>query len=133
MAHTTSGAPWILFVDHDEPTADALARYLQSRGHRAYAVALGADALSLVGCARPDIAVIDSSLPDMTGMELVARLRALAPRLRVVMTSGDFQPALEIAARRLGIVYYAHKPVDPERLDAVLTRSLVGGTRHDSE
>ncbi|MGH7320926.1 MAG: hypothetical protein ACRELA_15045, partial [Candidatus Rokuibacteriota bacterium] len=59
-----------------------------------------------------------------TGHELAARLKAIDPGLPVMMTTGDYRPELEVMARQLGIVCYAHKPVDRRRLEAVLDKLL---------
>lgn len=79
--------------------------------------------------------MIDVRLADMLGRELVERLRSLDPALPVVMTTADFDPAIEMNARRLGIVQYVQKPFDFRRLELVTARifamrpDLVSGVR----
>lgn len=60
---------------------------------------------------RPAVAIIDLGLPDGSGLDLIARLNAMVPRLpAIVATSGD--PALDDAARRAGADGFLAKPLE---------------------
>lgn len=118
------GARWILIADGDEATANLHAGFLLHARFRAYPVARGLDALRLARRYRLGLAVVDVELLDMTGCDLVRRLRAIDPALPVVMTTRDYRPSTEVEARQLGIVQYIHKPVDLRRLDLVVARVL---------
>ena len=122
----TSRARWILVADGDKSAADQLAGILLRARFRAYPVANGLEALRLVQRYRLGLAIVDVGLLDMTGCDLVRRLRSIAPDLPVVMTTGDYRPTTEVEARQLGIVQYLHKPVDLERLDKVVVRVFPG-------
>ena len=115
-------ARWILVADGDVASANLLAGFLLSARFRAYPTTRGVDALHLVRRYRLGLAVVDVDLLDMTGCDLVRRLRAMEPALPVIMTTGDYRPATEVEARQLGIVQYIHKPVDLQRLDLVVAR-----------
>ena len=115
---------WVLVVDQDESVAGSLARRFQERGLTAHATASGKEALRLASLRKPTLAIIDLMLRDMGGVELARRLRELDPELAMVVTTSDRRPALEVEARRVGIVHYAHKPLDLDRLDAVMTRAI---------
>ena len=74
----------------------------------------GAQTLALVRDWLPDVLVLDAHLPDMTGFELLDRLRAL-PELRKVpayMCSADAMPADLQRARDAGFKGYWTKPID---------------------
>jgi DNA-binding NarL/FixJ family response regulator len=61
--------------------------------------ATGEEALALAPAVRPDVALIDVTLPGMNGYEAAARLRALMPALRVVLMSAETDPVFaEMAA-----------------------------------
>ena len=113
---------WILVADGDVAAANLVAGFLLNSRFRAYPTARGFDALRLVRRYRLGLAVVDVDLLDMTGCELVRKLRTIEPALPVIMTTGDYRPATEVDARQLGIVQYIHKPVDLQRLDLVVTR-----------
>jgi len=116
------GQRWILVADGDEAAARSIANFLLRARLRAYPTARGLEAMRLLGRFRLALAVVDVNLLDMSGHDLVRRLRAIEPVLPVVMTTGDYSPATEVEARQLGIVQYVHKPIDLQRLDRVVSR-----------
>ena len=118
----STGQQWILVADGDEAAARLVAGFLLQSRLRAYPTSRGLDAARLLGRFRLGLAVIDVDLLDMSGLELVRRLRATEPALPIVMTTADYSPATEVQARQLGIVQYLHKPIDLQRLDRVVTR-----------
>ena len=81
----------VLVVD-DEPVVRAdVARALILSGMEVAVAASGREALRLVAEHRvlPAVVVTDIEMPEMTGIELAARLLALRPTLRIVMMTGD--------------------------------------------
>ena len=86
--------------------------------------ALGQDALDLAHAGRLRAAIVDVTLRDMSGHALVSRLKEIDPRVHVLMTTGDYRPEFEVRARQIGILHYAQKPADPERLEAVVAKAL---------
>ncbi|HEX2755896.1 MAG TPA: response regulator [Candidatus Limnocylindrales bacterium] len=85
----------VLVVD-DEPLIRAyVARALTLAGFEVAVAASGREALRLVadGRVRPAVVVTDIEMPEMTGVELAARLLALRPTLRIVMMTGDLARA----------------------------------------
>ena len=91
----------------------------------------GAEALAALADRRPAIVLVDMNLPDMTGLELRARVEAdgaLAEALqgvRWVALSADDPSAVVRAARAAGFDDYWLKPIDMPQLQAGLQR-LVG-------
>lgn len=62
--------------------------------------ASGAEAISLTSDLRPDIVVLDIGLPDIAGLEVLSRIRELAPTVKVVVFSGtEPRDSAEVAAR----------------------------------
>jgi len=62
----------------------------------------GAAALSLAAQLRPQLVVLDVSMPVMHGLEAAARLRELYPEMRIVMTAADDDPGLRQAYLDVG-------------------------------
>jgi DNA-binding response OmpR family regulator len=118
----SAGQHWILVADGDEAAARLVAGFLLQTRLRAYPTSRGLDAVRLLGRFRLGLAVIDVDLLDMSGFDLVRKLRVTEPVLPIVMTTADYSPATEVQARQLGIVQYLHKPIDLQRLDRVVTR-----------
>jgi DNA-binding NtrC family response regulator len=114
----------VLVADRDPQAALHLASYFCRRGFRTYHTTQGEEAMLLANSRRLLLAVIDVSLLDMSGHALARRLKEIDPELPVLMTSGDYAPELEAAARRVGILYYAHKPADYELIGGVVDKAL---------
>lgn len=87
----------ILLVDDEAPIADVLARNLRARGHVVQIAATGKQALYAITEAVPDVLLLDISLPDLTGWEVLRRLSA-ADRERVP------------------VIVYSAAPVAPSRV-----------------
>jgi PAS domain S-box-containing protein len=76
--------------------------------------ATGADAVSLAAQHRPDVMLLDVSMPDMDGLEALPRVREVSPATRVVLFSGFEEQGLAERARQLGATEFIEKslPVD---------------------
>jgi DNA-binding NtrC family response regulator len=114
----------VLVVDADDEAARSLTDHLVRRGFRVSHTGLGQDALDLAHAGRLRAAIVDVTLRDMSGHALVARLKEIDPRVHVLMTTGDYRPEFEVRARQIGILHYAPKPADPDRLEAVVAKAL---------
>lgn len=115
---------WVLVADADVEAAVELAGYFSRRGFRTYHTARGEEAVLLAHSHRLLLAVVDVTMVDMSGETLARRLKEIDPELPVLMTSGDYAPELEAAARRIGILYYAHKPADYRLIGGVVDKAL---------
>jgi len=84
-------------------------------------------ALALLQTLRPALVLIDMNLPDMTGIDLLHRLRAdpCLAALPCVMLSADDQQIDVAAALAAGFADYWVKPIDVPRLAAALQASLL--------
>ena len=118
--------PTILFVDDDAAARSMLGWVFRSEGFRVVEAGTGAEALRLAG-ERPDLVVLDVSLPDLDGFEVCRRLKAApataaTPVLHVsaVYTdSGDRSQGLEFGADG-----YLVKPVEPREMLATVRALL---------
>lgn len=115
---------WILIADADRQFARRLANHFSRQGFRAYQTPLGEEAMLVARSRRISLAIIDVVLSDMPGTALAARLKALEPDLPVVMTSNDYRPELEAEARKVGLLYYAHKPAPHRLIGEVVEKAL---------
>jgi diguanylate cyclase (GGDEF)-like protein len=89
--------PLILLVDHQESTSRAVEGVLRPRGHVVLRAFTGQQALDLVSKVSPDAVLVDVSLPDCDGIDLIRQLKG-AP------TVHPTTPILTISATELGRV-----------------------------
>lgn len=118
-----SEKPLVLVVDDERHAREGLARALR----RDYRIALardGASALEAVASERPDIVLSDLRMPGIGGMELLRRLRGMEnPPVFILLTAyGSIETAVE--AMRRGAFDFLPKPVDLDRLEALLSRAV---------
>jgi CheY-like chemotaxis protein len=80
----------LLLIDDDPAHREALRALLEARGFRVRSAADGEEGLALAGAMQPDLALLDVSMPGMSGWEVAALLRQRhGPRLRIVMLTGE--------------------------------------------
>lgn len=77
---------------------------------------------------RPDVTVIDIKLPDVSGFELMRRIRKDDPNARIIMLSMNDDPAFVLRAIEMGAQGYVSKGDDP-RLLVKAVRKVAAGER----
>jgi DNA-binding response OmpR family regulator len=75
--HTRVATRQVLLIENDSAVKDRVLAELAERDCHVRTVALGQDGVSLALELRPDLLVLNLALPDMTGAEVVRRVRAL--------------------------------------------------------
>jgi two-component system, LytTR family, response regulator len=88
----------------------------------------GLDAVEVIERHRPDLAVLDLQMPELSGLEVVAALRRDRLPLVVFITAHD---EYAVEAFRIHAVDYLLKPVDGARLREALNRATERLERHD--
>jgi DNA-binding NarL/FixJ family response regulator len=83
-------------------------------GHRAYATR------------KPDVTVIDIKLPDVSGFELMRRIRKDDPDARIIMFSMNDDPAFVVRAIEMGAQGYVSKGDDPRVLVKAVRKVVAG-------
>jgi two-component system, NarL family, response regulator DevR len=86
-----------------------------------------ADVLSQVPGVLPDVVLLDIGMPGSDGLSCLRTLRALYPKVKVIMLSGNDNDAVKQTAMRLGASAFVSKLVDPRDLASVV-RQVVEGT-----
>ncbi|HLM56255.1 MAG TPA: response regulator [Pyrinomonadaceae bacterium] len=119
----------ILVVEDVEDTRQMLALQLRGQGYEVVEAADGREALEAAERARPDLVLMDLSLPTLDGLSAVYRLRESEATARVpVIACTAHSPELHLkAARAVGCDEYVTKPVDLARLTELIGRLLADG------
>jgi two-component system, sensor histidine kinase len=77
----------ILIVDNEIEVSRKLERILAQRGIHCYRSSSAKDAIELMKRIRFHMAFLDTSLPEMKGMELTRKLKSLDPKMNIVIVS----------------------------------------------
>lgn len=122
---SVSGQPLLLLVEDEPALRTLLFRFLARAGYRLEAAGSAAEALAIY-LESPDrfaAAVLDLTLPDMPGLELLNALRRVHPTLPVILTSGA-APPVRAAAPPGPEALFLQKPFLPARLVEALATLL---------
>lgn len=117
----------LLIVDDDSPVRHGIATYLEDSGFKALEAATGELALAIFGEQTIDLVIVDLRMPDMDGLTVLKRLRAMSEDVPVIVISGAGVISDVVAALRLGASDYLIKPiVDMEVLVHAVLKALQG-------
>ena len=116
----------LLVVDDSDAMRALLERELAQRGYDVITAADGGRALALVAERRPDAILLDHELPGLSGLEVLARLRAddRLAAVPVIMLTSEQEPALLLTSLRAGAHDHLRKPFDPAELEARVAAAL---------
>lgn len=108
----------ILILEDNDDLREGWLAYFQSKGHYVRGVGQADELLDESGDFSPDVYVIDLSLPDANGLDVVKRLRAVHPSVGIVITTARTQIGDRVEGYNSGADIYFTKPVDPQELMA---------------
>jgi two-component system response regulator RegX3 len=123
--------PLVLVVDDEESYRQALSSGLAREGFRVEVAGDGHEALRLFHRVHPDLVLLDVMLPDLSGIELCHRLRALAPVPIIMVTARDAEVDI-VLGLELGASDYVPKPFRLRELVARMRSVLRRGSAFDA-
>jgi signal transduction histidine kinase len=112
----------VLIVDDNHDAAQSLAILVELLGHTAHVSFDGDAALAAAAQCQPSVALLDLSMPGMSGFEVARRLRAQAgsAKLRLIALSGRSEEQYRRQSEAAGFDAHLVKPIDLRTLEAVL-------------
>jgi DNA-binding response OmpR family regulator len=111
--------------DHDD-TRFMLMYLLELRGYRVVSAEDGLTAVCMAEQERPDLILMDASLPRLDGLAATRRIRGLdaLARVPIVFLSGHAEASFRDVALKTGGSDYITKPFEFEQLERILERHL---------
>jgi DNA-binding NarL/FixJ family response regulator len=88
----------------------------------------GAEAWGLIESLRPDVAILDLSMPETTGIEVARRVEAAGLDTRIVLLTMHDDPSAVLQAQEAGVAGYVLKDNSFEELVQAVHTVVVGGT-----
>src|ERR1017187_10821547 len=116
----------ILLVEDNEMNRDMLSRRLERKGHQIVIAVDGQQAIDFAAAEKPDLILMDMSLPVMDGWEATRRLKAGAEtkQIPIIALTAHAMPEDERKSREAGCNDYDTKPIELprllEKMDALL-------------
>lgn len=114
----------ILIVDDEASIRTTLSSVLHDEGYKTVEAESGEAALGLLASHHPSLVLLDIWLQGMDGLEVLSKLRTIAPDIPVIMISGHATIATAIRATRLGASDFIEKPLDLNATIRAIHRAL---------
>ena len=114
----------IMIVDDSAFIRNHLAKFLAKYGHETVLAEDGVEAVASYQASRPDVVLMDITMPRMNGMDALADIRLMDPRAKVIMLTALDQRLIATRAIQLGARDFLVKPVSPTKLLGALNRAL---------
>ena len=114
----------ILVIDDDRAVREALRRFLAANGFEVVEARTLMEGHQAFRACRPDVTVLDYSLPDGASLELVPKLKAIDPGAPIVILTGHGSIDLAVQAIKEGAENFLTKPVAMPVLLSILERAI---------
>lgn len=124
MAAVPTGTRRILIVDDEPAVLALLRRIVATENVEILAARSGAEALAIARRSPLDLVILDVRLPDISGMEVLRRVRKIDDSVPVIMVTSYGSPESVRAAMKLGAFDYLTKPFDSEEIRRLAKEAL---------
>jgi DNA-binding NtrC family response regulator len=108
----------LVLVDDEPAILASLKRVFRKAPYEIHTAENGHLALELLQATKVDAALVDLKMPEMDGMELLARIREQWPWIQVVILTGFGGVTEAVKAIQMGAVDFLQKPFEPETIEA---------------
>ena len=120
---TTRSAPRVLVIDDEAGILETLRILLKNEGFTPITALGGKAGLDALETSSPDIVLSDIRMPTITGIDVLAAVKARDPQLPVVLMTAQASMQSAIQAVNEGAYYYIQKPFRNDELVAILRRA----------
>ncbi len=106
--------PKILIVDDSALARRTMRRILESAGNEVIEAEDGITGIESYFLEKPDLVVLDLTMPDMNGLKVLEQLREMDAQARILVATADIQTSSKIMAEEAGARGFITKPYDPD-------------------
>jgi DNA-binding NtrC family response regulator len=106
----------ILICDDEPSVRDSLGSWFREEGYAFDAVVPGKDVLEKLARNSWDIYLLDVQMPDMDGLELQRKIKAVDPSATIILMTAFPSVETAVEAMKQGAYDYVVKPIDPDNL-----------------
>ena len=130
---TSATEPSVYVIDADPASRDTIVALMDTIAIRAREFATAGAALAAIGPGHPGCIVADIDLPDMSGIDLQRRLKAMGAAQPVVLLVGHAEVTATVAAFKAGVFEVIAKPFPDQALIEAAQRAIAldARLRHD--
>ncbi len=114
----------VLIVDDAEFLRMRISRILAGSGYQIIQADSGMSAVSLYQASRPDVVLMDITMPEMDGLTALREIKAIDPEARVIMLTALGQDSVVLEALKAGALDFVVKPFDTKRVLETIEKVL---------
>lgn len=114
----------ILVVDDSGYARRLMRKTLEQDGHEVTEADGGLSAIESYFVARPDLVLLDLTMEDMSGLDVLKKLREIDRNARVIVVSADVQSSTAQLAHAAGAYKFLGKPADSETLLSTISEAI---------
>ena len=123
----TRPGPLVLLVDDNPRGVEFLDLRLKALGYRTIVEGGGEAAIAAVEREKPDVVVLDVTMPEVNGYQACRAIKRIAPKTPVLILTAKSDPADRFWAFQSGADAFLNKPIDPALVVEKL-KSLLGAS-----
>lgn len=114
----------VLIVDGQKESCGALRIYIENKGYDVVTAGTCALAEQVWRTSRPDVAILNYTLPDGNALALIPRLKAIDALIPIIILTGYGSIDFAVEALKLGAEHFLPKPAELSTLHVLVQRSL---------
>src|SRR6266550_3340455 len=123
MTGVATSAPTVLVIDDEMGILDTIRILLKNEGFIPYTALGGKKGLEQIAALKPELIITDVRMPDVTGLDILASVRAHDPEAVVILMTAQASLQSAIGAVNNGAFYYIQKPFKNEELVTIVRRA----------
>lgn len=116
--------PKLLIVDDESDVREFAKHFFEKRSIDVSTASGGLEALDLIAKDAPDLILLDVRMGEMTGVEVLRKLRENQNNTKVIMVTGVEDEETIQAVKELGVSGYVHKPLALDELESIVMEEL---------
>lgn len=114
----------LLLIDDEAAIRHAFQKAFRDADLRVRTATTAAEGIKEFTSDRPDVVLLDFHLPDTKGLQLFEDLKAIDPRVPIILTTGHGTSELAIEAMKLGVYEYLLKPLELAELRRIVRQAI---------
>ncbi len=123
MTAAAQTLPTVLVIDDEVGILDTIRILLKNEGFVPHTALGGKKGLEQIAALRPDLIITDVRMPDVTGLDILASVRAHDPEAVVILMTAQASLQSAIGAVNNGAFYYIQKPFKNDELVTIVRRA----------
>ena len=117
----------ILVIDDSGLTRRILRSILEPAGYQVIEASEGKEAIESFSSEKPDLTLLDLTMEDMHGLEVLKKLREIDKQVKVVIVTADIQSLTRKEAEEAGATAFINKPLAGELVLSTVKAIMSGG------